>query len=162
VRDVERHVLAWRARALVTMVDVDDDTPPWLRYVEVDDGELLWRLRDDFDVPKGDEPLRRAGETVVDPAPRRITTPQPVLTSDVVDLRRPTPDKHRWVVDELILTGELVFLVAPAFTGKTTLALDLAGCVATGQPFLGREVTQGRALYVTREARDDDDIPTVL
>ena len=47
--------------------------------------------------------------------------------------------------------GEISALVAPPFAGKSLLAVTLAGCVASGRPFLGRRVSHGAVLYVAGE-----------
>uniref|UniRef100_A0A6M3L7J2 Putative ATPase domain containing protein n=1 Tax=viral metagenome TaxID=1070528 RepID=A0A6M3L7J2_9ZZZZ len=42
-------------------------------------------------------------------------------------------------------------IFAPDKTGKSFLALQLARCIAQGEPFIGMETTQGRVLYVQFE-----------
>ncbi|MCC6491342.1 MAG: AAA family ATPase [Candidatus Hydrogenedentes bacterium] len=56
-----------------------------------------------------------------------------------------------WLVDDLLIMGGLSALVAKPKVGKTTLALHLAVCVATGSEFLGREVRQGSVLLLSFE-----------
>jgi len=57
-----------------------------------------------------------------------------------------------WVVEGLIPAyGMFGFMVAQAKVGKTTFGQALAAAVATGTPFLGFPVTQGRVLIVAAE-----------
>jgi AAA domain len=62
----------------------------------------------------------------------------------------------QWVADGLINAGGLSILVGPYKGGKSTLLRILCACVATGHPFLGREIQQGRVGYVGLEERFDD------
>jgi AAA domain len=61
-----------------------------------------------------------------------------------------------WVVDGLLNAGGLTILVGPYKGGKSTLLRILCACVATGHPFLGRDVKQGRVGYAGLEERFDD------
>lgn len=61
---------------------------------------------------------------------------------------RPEP---KWLVHGVVPRGGLVMLYGPPNVGKTFLALDLAVAVASGQPWVGRETTLGRVLYVVAE-----------
>jgi hypothetical protein len=69
----------------------------------------------------------------------------------LVPLVDDTDDLPVWVIDELLVRGEVALLAAPAFSGKTPFAIDLACAVATGRDVLGRAVKQGRVLFVSRE-----------
>ena len=60
-----------------------------------------------------------------------------------------------YLVDGLMQKGFLYSLTSPTGTGKTSVALHLSHCVTTGQPFAGREVTQGSTLYCAGENPDD-------
>jgi hypothetical protein len=60
-----------------------------------------------------------------------------------------------YLIDGLMQRGFLYALCSPTGTGKTAVALHLSHCVATGQPFAGREVTQGSVLYAAGENPDD-------
>jgi hypothetical protein len=155
-----------RAQWLIEPTDAGDDgeSAPWLRYAGAgDDGGLFWRLRDEFEEQGLDEPMRRAWDAVVERAARRVPAPrEPLEVTGVYDPRRRQPAPRRWVVDELIVASEVVWLAAPSGTGKTTLAIAIAGAVSVGRPFLGRAVSPGRVLFATREALDDDDVPNKL
>ncbi len=56
-----------------------------------------------------------------------------------------------WLVEDTLPDGGLSFLVGPPGVGKTFSAIDLALSVAYGRPFLGKEVRQGRVVYVAAE-----------
>lgn len=50
-----------------------------------------------------------------------------------------------------LLPSGLCILSAPSKVGKSWLALDLCLSIAAGRPFMGRDVTQGSALYLDLE-----------
>jgi hypothetical protein len=79
-------------------------------------------------------------------------TPEPSkfrLLSDR-DLAELTPPS--FLVESLLPAGGLVAAYGPPGCGKSFLALDLACCVATGEPWLGhRIVMPGEAVYVAAE-----------
>ena len=54
-----------------------------------------------------------------------------------------------WVVDELLVKGGLSFISAGPKVGKSTLAMSLLLSVSYGSPFLGRDTSQGAALYLS-------------
>lgn len=75
--------------------------------------------------------------------------PGPRLESAAALLKRDIPPlKH--VVNGLITEG-VGLLAAMQKMGKTWMCYQLAGCVASGKPFLGREVTRGSVLYFDLE-----------
>lgn len=59
-----------------------------------------------------------------------------------------------WLVDGLLSDGGFSLIVGPPKGGKSTLVRQAALAVAQGQPFLGRNVTQGGVLYLTFEEQD--------
>lgn len=61
---------------------------------------------------------------------------------------------QKWLVEGLIGDGELAMLFGESGVGKSFCALDLALCVATGQPWLGRSVAQGPVVYLPSEGFD--------
>lgn len=69
------------------------------------------------------------------------------LTFDEVR-RLPTPE---WLIDGLVPSAGLSVLYGAPKTGKSFVALDWALCVATGLPWLGREVRQCPVVYVAAE-----------
>jgi RecA-family ATPase len=48
------------------------------------------------------------------------------------------PAHLRWLIDEVIALGSVSLICSESGIGKTWLAYFVAGCVATGAPFLGR------------------------
>jgi hypothetical protein len=56
-----------------------------------------------------------------------------------------------WIVDELISVGGMAMLYGKPKAGKSCLGRDLAFCIATGEPFLGRKTQKGRVLYLALE-----------
>lgn len=59
-----------------------------------------------------------------------------------------------WFIDDFLTPG-LVLLSAPPKSYKSWLALDLALCMAGGRYFDGKQVKQGKVLYIDREKRED-------
>jgi len=61
-----------------------------------------------------------------------------------------------WLVDGILILGGLSILAAKPKVGKSTLARNLAYAVATGTPFLRREVSQGAVIYLALEEKRDE------
>jgi len=59
--------------------------------------------------------------------------------------------RMEWIVDGLLAAGSVTLLSGDSGIGKSTFTLQLAGCVAHGTAFLGREVARRPVLYVDRE-----------
>ena len=55
------------------------------------------------------------------------------------------------LIEELIPQGSLSILVGDSGLGKSPLLYQAALCVASGRPFLGRNVSQGKVLYLDFE-----------
>jgi hypothetical protein len=55
------------------------------------------------------------------------------------------------VIDGILRRGETANIIAAAKVGKSFLAGGLAWCVATGEPWLSHDVTQGRVLIIDNE-----------
>ena len=66
-------------------------------------------------------------------------------------LQRPRP---RWLVDGLLPAGEMAVLFGASGSGKSFVALELAGCVSQGREFAGRLVRPGKVLYLIAEGCD--------
>jgi hypothetical protein len=62
------------------------------------------------------------------------------------------PEEIRWLVDGLITRPSTVALVGEAGSKKTYTAFDLGVCVASGQRWLGRAVTQGPVFIIDEES----------
>lgn len=58
-----------------------------------------------------------------------------------------------WQVPDLVPRRGMGLVFGESGTGKTFLVLDLALSIASGLPFLGREVKQGQVVYVAGEGR---------
>jgi hypothetical protein len=75
-----------------------------------------------------------------------------VLTS-LSDLLNEPEEAVEWLVDGLLPESGFSLLVAKPKVGKTTLARNLALCVAQGRDFLGRETQQGPVIYLALEEK---------
>lgn len=63
-----------------------------------------------------------------------------------------SPDKPpTWLVRDTLAAGNMIILAGEPGVGKSILAYTLAMAVATGEPFLGRQTTQGPVLYYDEE-----------
>lgn len=91
--------------------------------------------------------MRQRGEAV----------PPPLPPIELLDPRLwTTPAKAReWIVPEWVPRGVVTALYGDGGMGKSLLAQQLMSCVAIGAPWLGLEVTKGRALGLMCE--DDPD-----
>lgn len=56
-----------------------------------------------------------------------------------------------WLADNLLTEGGFSLMVGPPKAGKSTIVRQLVKSVCHGDHFLGRNVTQGRVLYLTFE-----------
>lgn len=65
-------------------------------------------------------------------------------------------ENTQWLVEGLLPNGGTSFLVAKPKVGKSTLAQNLAFCVARGEQFLGRDVKQGTVLYLALEEKKSE------
>lgn len=61
------------------------------------------------------------------------------------------PKATPYVVKGVILAGQMIVVYGESNSGKTFVMLDLALCVATGQPWRGRKVRQGAVVYIALE-----------
>ena len=67
------------------------------------------------------------------------------------------PDKPiKWIVDGILAAGGFSIMVAKPKVGKSTLARQLALCIAQGRPFLDRETIKGSVLYVSLEEMESE------
>lgn len=60
-----------------------------------------------------------------------------------------------WLADGLLTMGGFSLMVGPPKAGKSTLIRQLVLAVAQGNHFLGRDVAQGRVLYLTFEEQPE-------
>lgn len=115
---------------------------------------LGWDVSDAINAGFSFDDFVAAATNAITPAP-----PSPPKTSNPLEARVITnkelmaraPDYIDWLVADMLPMDELFVLAASARSGKSLLAMLLAQCVATGNSFLGRVVTQGSVLYVNLE-----------
>ncbi len=55
-----------------------------------------------------------------------------------------------YLVDELFIENQIIFLSGSPGVGKSTLALQLAECISKGKPFLNRQTLKRPVLYFTK------------
>lgn len=80
------------------------------------------------------------------------TTGTPALKPvGVGDIITRNPNLRPVVIDGLLRIGETANLIAASKTGKSFLAVGLAWSIATGRPWLGHQVEQGRVLILDNE-----------
>ena len=60
-----------------------------------------------------------------------------------------------WLIEDVLVKGSLAFLYGTTGSYKSFIGLDMAGAIATGTPWLGREVQQGNVVYVAAEGLGD-------
>lgn len=84
----------------------------------------------------------------IQPADSPSDSLSPVSYSDLVGSY---PQLRPPVIEGLLREGETANIIASPKVGKSFLAGNLAWCVATGRPFLGRDVVQGRVLILDNE-----------
>ena len=61
---------------------------------------------------------------------------------------RPAPT---WIIKHVLPEAELVVLYGASGSGKSFMALDMAGCIARGLPWRGKKTKQGRVVYIAAE-----------
>lgn len=107
-------------------------------------GEREAAQRDFDEVPLDPEHLPGDGPARDDPArPHRFKR---WSIEELIELPPPA-----WTVEGIVLERSLGMLYGEPKSFKTFIALDLALCVATGRPFHGVDVVQGRVCYVAAE-----------
>lgn len=79
---------------------------------------------------------------------QQFETIKPVSIGDLIDRN---PDMRPVVIEGILRRGETANIIAAAKVGKSFLAGNLAWCIATGMPWLGHDVTQGRVLIIDNE-----------
>lgn len=84
------------------------------------------------------------------PPPEAPAGPEPLAPDTAGTLLQAEYPPLLSAVDRLICEG-LTMLVAASKVGKSWLVLLMAACVAMGKPFLGRQTTRCRVLYLALE-----------
>lgn len=92
----------------------------------------------------------------VDPETGEIREAAPAWQFEIIDGpdfmdRPPLP----WLVQGVVGQGRFACVYGKPGSFKTFVMLDLALCIATGQPWHGRPVQQGAVLYIAGEGADD-------
>lgn len=82
---------------------------------------------------------------------QKISAPRVGVPSAVPLGLAEEPGPVRWVVHGLVLDSQFNLLFGDGGLGKSYLALYLANCVASGEPFLGIPVERGPVLYIDVE-----------
>ena len=67
------------------------------------------------------------------------------------DIRENPEPEQQWIIDGLVPAGTVTNLAGHGGTGKSLLLLEAAAHVATGMPFLGRNVARGAVVYFSAE-----------
>jgi RecA-family ATPase len=107
-------------------------------------------------VPLGDEPPASAGGTPDEGARAEGSAPSDafaaklrasLLTTDELD-SIPDPDP---LIEDILMRDSLAWLYGKPGHGKSFVALDWAGHIATGRPWWGRAVAPGPVLYLVAE-----------
>ena len=76
--------------------------------------------------------------------------PQQALFDHVLDVSLEPP---KYLIEEILVENTIAALVAPSYSGKSYVAVDMACSVATGQTFHSKPVTQGSVFCVIGESR---------
>jgi hypothetical protein len=112
-------------------------------------------FEDSADDPLDDAEIARiaasAIRTVTQTAAAAGSADPPLLT--MADLLTGPIDPEQWLVDGMLPDGGTSLLAAKPKVGKSTLAQDLAFCVARGENFLSRAGRKGPVLYLALEGR---------
>lgn len=110
-------------------------------------GWQLFRGKEYLEGPEHEEELKTVLKTFIRGQEGVFEVPR--LESAAEFMKRDIPPlKH--IVDGLMTEG-VGLLAAMQKMGKTWMCYQLAGCVASGRPFLGREVSKGSVLYFDLE-----------
>lgn len=99
-------------------------------------------------------PLRKHLPPTAAPIPLPQSVPLQLTTLSALYAEPEVP--MDWVVEDLLLKGGVSLLVAKPKVGKSTLARQLALCVARGSSFLGRKTALGSVIYLALEERRGD------
>lgn len=94
---------------------------------------------------------RLATAEVISPAPPVGDGIGRLPLLDMAAIAAREPPAREWAMKGWIPARQATYLTGPGSAGKSLLAQLLCTCVALGRPFLGVEVSQGSALYVTCE-----------
>ena len=77
---------------------------------------------------------------------------------DLEELFSAPEHKEIWLVPNFICKGRMTQMHGPAKSGKSMALLNMAACIATGQPFAGLQTTQAKVLYLDYENYPQKDV----
>lgn len=104
-----------------------------------------------FSIPKRDQDDIYHQLQIACQNPDAEDEPLKIITAD--ELNSKVIARPPFIVDKIMCAG-LTLLAAPAKTGKSFLALDLACCISEGKPFWGLKTSKGSVLYCDLEGAD--------
>lgn len=132
---------SWRAEKFVRVLDgTRPPLDPWKAVLAPELDRTLF----DPDAKPDAVPPPTSREEAMDMVDRLLAE---MLTVDQV-LSRPAPKPL--IMDVLDLDSE-AWLIGPPGSRKSFVALDLARCVASGTPWQGKKVRQGKVVYIVAE-----------
>jgi hypothetical protein len=100
---------------------------------------------------------RQAVAESVGAAPPTVSAPLPdlrIVWGDEILATEPAPRK--WVMERWLPDNQVTLFGGDGAAGKSLLAIQLGAAVASGTPFFGIPVTQGRVIYVSAEDEFDE------
>jgi len=112
---------------------------------------LGWDVSDAINAGFKFDDFVAAANVAVSPPVDKSENPLRSRVTDNLALMHRAPDYIDWLVPDMLPANELFVLAASPRAGKSLLAMLLAKCIASGENFLGRVVTQGSVLYVNLE-----------
>ena len=74
----------------------------------------------------------------------------PKLFDHVLDISLEPPS---WLIDGILPEASVAAIVAPSYSGKSFIAIDMACSIASGTPYHGRQVASGEVFCVIGESR---------
>lgn len=112
-----------------------------------------WDISDALNVGTALEDLKAAAAIAIPgtETPKNGDNPLRARLVSNDELMARAADYVEWLVPDLLTANELFALAGPPRAGKSLLVLELARCIASGEKFLDRPVTQGPVLFVRCE-----------
>ncbi len=97
-----------------------------------------------------------SGDVSVEPtALKPETQPKITLGRSSVQFVKEAGEEIQWLIHGVLPTGAIVFMSGRPGDMKTWIAMSMARAVAAGEPWLGRQTTQGPVLYLDGEMPKD-------